>query len=115
MNQDKWRSLFQNLSDWAVNYSIRTGNVFQFRTSNAINPLKTRPSHLTLARNNVRSKLWAHLALQAFSRRNIAIFDVYRFTETIFWKSSDHVHFFSDRGEVYLSLARLFDSVMPFH
>jgi hypothetical protein len=115
MNHDKWRDLFQDLANWAANFSLHSGHVFQFRTSNAINPSKTKPSHLILARNNVRSKFWAQLALQAFSERNVAIFDTYRFTETVFWKTSDHVHFHADGGEVYLSLAKLFDNVIPFN
>lgn len=113
LSEDRWRSLFENLAGWSANYSAQTGNLFQFRTSNAINPAKTRPSHLVLARNNVRSKFWAHLALEAFSQRNIAIFDVYRFTEPIFWRSSDHVHFHANGGEIYSSLARIFAKVTP--
>ena len=108
-----WRDLLEGLSQWASEYSSRSGNLFQFRTSNAINPLKTKPAHLVLARNNVRSKYWAYVAIQSFYKNNLALFDVYRYTEPLFWKSSDHVHFHGDGGAVYASLAKLFNSVIP--
>lgn len=113
LRSEDWKELFEGLSQWASEYSSRSGNLFQFRTSNAINPLKTKPTHLILARNNVRSKYWARIAMETFFVKNVALFDVYRFTEPLFWKSSDHVHFHGDGGAVYASLAKLFNSIIP--
>lgn len=110
-----WAQTFETMTEWASQYSTETGHLFQFRTANAINPMKTIPSHLTFARNNLRSKHWAQLALEVFFRKNIAILDVYRLTEPIFWKSSDHVHYHQDNEAVYQSLGELLHTIIePF-
>lgn len=109
-NINHWNMTLTSIKDWALAYQQRTKNAFQFRTSNAVNPLNTKPPHLALARNNIRSQKWSDMCQQVFGRDNISIFDVYLFTKTIFWTATDHVHY---NTLVYSGLAQLLKQSIP--
>ena len=77
----------------------------QFRVSNAVNPFKTVPKKLTIARNNFRYQMFRDLVLSSFRGSQVHVMDAFRATEAVFDLSEDHVHF---PPWVYGELARIF-------
>ena len=82
--------------------------MFQFRTTNAVNPFRTIPSKFTIARNNVRTRSFRDMALSTLGPANIPVLDVFDMTEAIYDQSSDHVHYFGDGKRVYAQITRVF-------
>ena len=77
----------------------------QFRVSNAVNPFKTAPEKLTIARNNFRYQMFRDVVLSSLRGSQIHVMDAFRATEAVFDLSEDHVHF---PPWVYGELARIF-------
>ena len=87
-----WESQFLQMKDWAAVLN-KNNSMFQFRTTNAVNPFKTIPSKLTIARNNVRTRSFRDMALSTLVPANIPVLDVFEMTEAVYDQSGDHLHF----------------------
>ena len=94
----------RGLSDYAQHLKINQTKV-QFRVSNAVNPFKTIPEKLAVARNNFRYQMFRDVALSTLLDSDVHVMDAFRVTEPVFDLSEDHVHF---PPWVYGELGRLF-------
>lgn len=92
------------LSDRAQRLKLNQTRV-QFRVSNAVNPFKTVPQKLAIARNNFRYQMFRDMALSTLLASDVHIIDAFRISEPVFDLSEDHVHF---PPWVYGELARIF-------
>lgn len=94
----------RELSDRAQRLKLNQTKV-QFRVSNAVNPFKTVPQKLAIARNNFRYQMYRDTALSTLMASDVHVMDAFRISEPIFDLSEDHVHF---PPWVYGELARTF-------
>lgn len=103
-NSSYIETTMRGLSDWALRLKQNQSRV-QFRVSNAVNPFKTFPKKLAIARNNFKYRMFRDVARSTLLGSDVHVMDAFRVTEPIFDLSSDHVHF---HPWVYGELARMF-------
>jgi hypothetical protein len=99
-----WEKTGHGLNDWAVRLK-KNQTKLQFRVSNAVNPFKTIPEKIRIARNNFRYQNFRDIALSNLLGSDVHVIDAFRVTEPVFDLSEDHVHF---PAWVYGELARMF-------
>jgi len=94
----------RELSERAQRLKLNQTKV-QFRVSNAVNPFKTVPQKLAIARNNFRYQMFRDVALSTLLASDVHVMDAFRISEPVFDLSEDQVHF---PPWVYGELARTF-------
>ena len=99
-----WETKFLQMKDWAAVLN-KNNSMFQFRTTNAVNPFKAVPPKLTIARNNVRTRSFRDMALSTLGLASIPVLDAFEMTEAVFDQSADHVHY---PEWIYAEIARVF-------